>query len=263
MKRSQVIQTLKDPIKNVMQKVGKNNINPTFASEIISFSLYLYDKKEITDSAITDKNNPVAMKDPSTGELLSFNSIEECLLQYVANKETPKDIEDFNSKYDGICKAYNLYKIDKELLQGINGSIIDLPDEKKEPKIDLYTVKDERGNIVAKFQDKKEATKVADTIKKSTVTNSRNKIINGTKVVAGTTSMITTAITPGAKIILSGMNLYYKAKDTRPGRVIDGEYYIYDGKVVNGRYAICVKPEFAAKVPTAIIGWINVKDIKK
>lgn len=263
MKRSQMIQTLKDPIKNVMQKVGKNRVSPTFASEIISFSLYLYDKKIITDSSITDKNNPIAMKDPSTGELLSFNSVEECLLQFIANGEDIKDNEEFNSKYDGICKAYNLYKIDKELLQTIEGSIIDLPEDKKEPKVDLYTVKDEKGNIVAKFQDKKEAVKVADTMKKSTVTNSRNKIINGTKVVQGTTSMITTAITPGAKVILSGMNLYYKCKDNRPGRVIDGEYYIYDGKVVNGRYAICAKPEFASKVPTAIIGWINVKDIKK
>lgn len=261
MKKSEIIHMMKDPIKRVMDKFDKGKIHPTFPSKAIAYALYLHDKKITNDTIIRDKNNPVGLQDPSTTDFLSFNTLDECLLEYISR--SPLTNEEFDSKYDGIAKAFNLYKFDKQILEDREGNIIDIPEEKRAPKVDLYTVKDEKGNVVGTASTKDDANELAKGIKKATITNSRNKIINGTKVVPGTTNMITTAITPGSLIICDGMNLYYKAKDTRPGRVIDGEYYIYDGKNVNGRYAICMKPEFAAKVPTAIIGYINIKDIKK
>ena len=263
MKKSEIIHIMKDPIQKVMDRFEKGKIHPAFPSHAIAYALYLYDKKITNDSVIRDNNNPVGLQNPSTAEFLSFNTMEECLLEFCNRKEVN---EEFTNIYDSICKAFNLYRFDKQILQSKEGNIIDIPEEKRDPKIVLYTVKDETGNVIGTASTKIDADKLAAGVmnnKKVIITNSRNKIINGTKVVAGTTNMITTAITPGSMIVCDGMNLYYKAKDTRPGRVIDGEYYIYDGKNVNGRYAICMKPEFAAKVPTAIIGYINIKDIKK
>lgn len=262
MKKSEIIHMMKDPIKRVMDKFEKGKLHPTFPSRTIAYTLYLYDKKIINDSIIKDKNNPVGLQDPSTQDFLSFNTLDECLLEYISRPVNAMHTE-FDDKYDGIAKAYNLYRFDKQVLESREGNIIDIPKDKRTPSVDLYTVKDEKGNVVGTASTKNDAESLAKDVKKATITNSRNKIINGKKVIAGTTNMITTAITPGSAIVCDGMNLYYKAKDTRPGRVIDGTYYIYDGKIVNNRYAICMKPDFAAKVPTAIIGYINVKDIKK
>lgn len=262
MKKSEIIHLMKGPIERVMDKFEKGKIHPTFPSRTIAYALYLYDKKVINDIVIKDKNNPLGLQNPSTAEFLSFNTMDECLLEYINTPYNAMHTE-FDDKYDGIAKAFNLYRFDKQVLESKKGNIIDIPEEKRTPKVDVYTIKDEVGNIVATASNMEDAKTLAKDVKKATITNSRNKIINGNKVVKGTTNMITTAITPGAAIICDGLNLYYKAKDTRPGRVIDGTYYIYDGKVVNNRYAICMKPEFASKIPTAIIGYINVKDIKK
>ena len=57
--------------------------------------------------------------------------------------------------------------------------------------------------------------------------------------------------------------MYYKVNDKRPGRTISGDYYLYDGKVVNGRYAICMKPELALNNSKVVLGFINVKDLDK
>lgn len=263
MKKSEIIHIMKDPIQRLMDRLGKGKLHPTFPSRTIAYVLYLYDKKIINDTLIKDNNNPFGLQDPSTADFLSFNTLDECLLEYINNKPANETHTEFDDKYDGIAKAYNLYRFDKQILENKEGNIIDIPEEKRTPKIDLYTIKDDKGNIVGTASTKADADELAKNVKKATITNSRNKIINGTRVVAGTTNMITTAIIPGSKIICDGMNLYYKAKDNRPGRVIDGEYYIYDGKPVNGRYAICMKPEFAATTPSTIIGWINIKDIKK
>lgn len=256
MKKSEIIHIMKNPIKRVMDKFDKGEIHPTFPSRTIAYVLYLYDKNIINDSIIKDNNNPVGLQNPSTtGEFLSFNTIDECLLEYISMPTNA----DFDDKYEDICKAFNLSRFDKQILESRSGNIIDIPEEERNPRVDLYTVKNENGDIIANVSTLDDAKKITKDNKKIIITNSRNKIINGTKVVHGTTNMITTAITPGSSIICYNMNLYYNPRDSRPGRVIDGEYYIFDGKNVNGRYAICTKPEFAS----TIIGWINIKDIKK
>lgn len=264
MKKTELIHIMKKSLEKVMDKFNKGELHPTFPSHTIAWALYLYDGKVTNDRTIRDLNNPVGLKNPSTGEFLSFNTLDECMLRYIdqMNHEPITD-NDFEDKYDSIAKAYSLYRFDKQLLESKEGNIIDIPEDKRKPNVDLYTVKDQQGNIVAIASTESDANDLAKDVPKAVITNSRNKIINGTKVVKGTTSMVTTAITPGSPIICDGLNLYYKAKDTRPGRVIDGTYYIYDGKNINNRYAICMKPEFASKVPTSIIGYINIKDIKK
>lgn len=262
MKRSEIIHIMKDPINKVMDKFKKGELHPTFPSRTIAYTLYLYDKKTINDTTIRDMNNPVGEVDPSTGDFKTFSNIEECLLTWISNGHHEGQTSDFEDRYQSIYKAYNLGRFDKEMLQKKDGNIIDIPEEKRIPNVDQYTIKDSNDNIVAVASTMKDAEDLAKDVNGSTITNSRNKVINGFKRIEGT-NMVTTKITSGALVKCSGLNLYYKANDKRPGRSIDGDYYIYDGKLVNGRYAICMKPEFANKVPTAIIGWINDKDIKK
>lgn len=261
MKRSEIIHLMKDPIKRTTDKFEKGKLHPTFPSKTIAYALYLYDRKYTNDSVIKDKNNPLGIRDISNLDFLTFNTIDECLLEYI-DKPIVTNAE-FDDKYDGIAKAFNLYRFDKQILEDKKGNIIDIDDKNRTPSVDIYTVRDENGSSVATASTIDDAREFAKDVKKYTITNSRNKIIDGNKIVKGTTNMVHTAIVPGSAIVCDGMNLYYKAKDTRPGRVIDGTYYIYDGKIINNRYAICMKPEFASKVPTAILGYINVKDIKK
>ena len=66
----------------------------------------------------------------------------------------------------------------------------------------------------------------------------------------------------GTKVVCDHINLYKKFKDTAPSRTISGEYYMYDGKVVNGRIAICAKPEFIGDAKM-VVGFVRAEDFMK
>ena len=212
MKKSEIIHILKDPIKSVIEKVGKGSVAPNFASNMVALALYTYDNGGITDADIRDKNNPFGLQDPSTGEILSFATLEESILQCMGN-----DMDDKKEEFEAICKANNLYRLDKEFLATIKGSIIDID---KTPNFDQYTVKDVTGADIAKTMNLEEA------------------------------------------IELNGHNIYAKPRDKFPSRAISGTFYLYDGKPVNGRYAICLKREFVGESTNCIVGYVNGKDLK-
>lgn len=68
---------------------------------------------------------------------------------------------------------------------------------------------------------------------------------------------------PGKELTLKNANLYTSSSATRIAKHISGTYYLYDGKEINGRYRITLKPSFAQKSPAFfyVTGWINKGDI--
>ena len=95
----------------------------------------------------------------------------------------------------------------------------------------------------------------------SVIKNSRGVIV-GEKSKTKSSKILSTKYDSGTKIICDHMNLYKKFRDTSPSRTISGEYYMYDGKIVNGRIAICAKPEFVGDVKM-IVGFVRVEDFAK
>ena len=53
----------------------------------------------------------------------------------------------------------------------------------------------------------------------------------------------------GEKVYLAGAKLYASADSKTEVRTITGEYYLYDGKELNGRYRVTVKPEYCSNTP--------------
>ena len=258
MKKSEIIHILKDPIKSVIEKVGKGSVAPNFASNMVALALYTYDNGGITDADIRDKNNPFGLQDPSTGEILSFATLEESILQCMGN-----DMDDKKEEFEAICKANNLYRLDKEFLATIKGSIIDID---KTPNFDQYTVKDVTGADIAKTMNLEEAIEVKETAvkKPAKIYNSRGTIIDGGKKDMSTNKakIVSINLMAGTAIELNGHNIYAKPRDKFPSRAISGTFYLYDGKPVNGRYAICLKREFVGESTNCIVGYVNGKDLK-
>lgn len=255
MKISEIIHTLAEPISSVMERYGKGNIDVNFPSRAMAYTIYLYNKKTITDNDITDKNNPFGLVDPSTNNLSSFNSLEEAVLAF---NDIELNNEEFFDKYKSIAKANNLYRFDKEAMEKEKGNIIDMEDV--EPSVDQYTVKNNNQEVL-KTSNLEEANKMAELNAGSKVYNSRGVAVNAKQTSTKSDKIIPVDLKAGAKIVCNNLNLYYKLKDKRPGRSITGEYYLYDGKKVNDRYAICTKLGSDENPVYTVLGFINAKDI--
>lgn len=256
MKISEIIHTLADPLSEVMKIYGKGNIPVDFPSRTIAFSIYSYNKKTVTDNDILNKNNPFGFVDPSTGKSLEFNSIKDAIVFF---KQSPLESEEFEEKYQGIAKANNLFRFDKDNLYSEPGNIVDVQDA--EPSVDQYTVSDSSGKEVLKTSDLKEAKAMSELNIGSKVYNSRGIVMNG-KEKTESSAIKRVDIKAGSKIICNNLNLYYSVTDKRPGRSITGEYYIYDGKKIKNRYAVCVKNGSSENPVYMQIGYINAKDIE-
>lgn len=255
MKISELIHTLAEPIATVMKRYGKGNINVNFPSRAMAYAIYLYNKKTTIDQDITDKNNPFGLIDPSTGQFIEFNSLEEAIISF---KESTSEDPTFEEKYPNIAKANNLYRFDKEALYAESGNIIDTPDVT--PSVDQYTVKSGSGNEITRTSDLEEAEKMAQLNAGSKVYNSRGVVINA-KQKAESDNIVKIDLRAGSKVICNNVNLYYNLTDKRPGRSINGEFYLYDGKKVRDRYSICIKNGSEEKPVYTMIGYINAKDI--
>lgn len=69
--------------------------------------------------------------------------------------------------------------------------------------------------------------------------------------------------TAGTKVALSGADLFVSASAKKAARKLSGNYYIYDGKDVNGRLRITNSADRVGKKPTGqnVTGWVDVKDM--
>lgn len=261
MKNSEIIHILRNPIKKVIEKEGPGKIGFSFSSRTIAYVIYLYNKKKITDQDIKEKNNPIGIIDPSTNKTINYNSIEECLLTW--DSDTTYEDEDFENEVTYLCKSNNLYRFDKEHINSASGPVVDLDEDKSKPNIDIYTVKDSDGSEVGSTTILKDAKQMKTEKTGRTIYNSRNQIVDAVVKPSKSDSAVSLTLRPGAKVTCNNLNMYYNIKDTKPGRVITGEYYLYDGKEVNGRYALCLKPELSGDNPVTIIGYVNSQSLKK
>lgn len=69
--------------------------------------------------------------------------------------------------------------------------------------------------------------------------------------------------TKGAKVALNNADLFVSASAKKAAKKISGNYYIYDGKVINGRLRITDRADRVGKKPIGqnVTGWVDVKDI--
>lgn len=69
--------------------------------------------------------------------------------------------------------------------------------------------------------------------------------------------------TAGERAVVYGANLYKKAMDRIPNRAFTGNVWLYDGRMVNGRYAVViVKSNVSKKGEGFIDGYINKADLQ-
>lgn len=260
MKESQLIRIMTDPLNEVAEQVGKDNLEAAFHSKAIAYAIWLYRNNIITKEDIENKNN-VTGYSSNEEEKDEYSTIKECILCYIDNHffedEFPSD------DYKSIAKQYNLYNIDKEYLAKNEGSIINVNEEKAKPCVDLYTVEDNGGREIMKTADIEKAKTAKEEGPDRTIRNSRNKLVNAVCVSDKSKNAVNTVLKAGSQIECDNLNMYYKIRDTAPGRCISGTYYLFDGREFDGRYAICMKPELAGKDKSAVIGFVNARDLKK
>lgn len=255
MKLAEVVRTCTESLRSVALKYDKNNIDPSFMSNTLAYIVDLYSNKVINDNDITGLNNPTGIIDPKTGKIKNFSTKEEGFIMF---KESYYDNLDFSTdEIQKIIKSFNLSRFDKEVLSNQPGNIIDLPEEKCQPEVDVYKV-EKRDTILMTTNKMEEAEKMKKENPGATIKNSRGQIV-GEKV-KPTSSVVGSRYEAGTKVICNGINLYSKFRDTTPSRTVTGEYYMYDGKVVHGRIAICKKPEFVGDTKN-IVGFVRISDL--
>ena len=260
MKNGELVKICSEPLMNVAKKYNKNEIDPSFMSNTLAHILSIYKDNIITDDDVNIKNNPIGIIDPTIGRIKSFSTLEECFIQY--KESYYSDIfEDGNVSEDitKLAKAFNLYRFDKELLGSKGGNVVDLKEEKCEPLVDVYRV-EKRNNTIGTTNNLEEAKKIKDENPGSVLKNSRGEIV-GEKSKLPSNRILSTRFDAGTKLICNNINLYRKFRDSAPSRTVTGEYYMYDGKIVDGKIAICLKPEFVGDAKM-IIGFVRVSDFK-
>jgi hypothetical protein len=65
----------------------------------------------------------------------------------------------------------------------------------------------------------------------------------------------------GTKINLSNTNLYASSTASNAVRKLSGDYYVYDGQVVNGRIRITNSADRVGKGMSNVTGWINASSV--
>ena len=68
----------------------------------------------------------------------------------------------------------------------------------------------------------------------------------------------------GEKVYLADAKLYASADSKTEVRTIAGEYYLYDGKELNGRYRVTVKPEYCGNTPAGkyVTGYVDKNNMR-
>lgn len=258
MKYGEIIKICSGALKDVYMKYNKDDIAPNFISNTLGYILYMYKNNVINDNSITGLNNPINILDPKDGNPKNFSTLDECFIQF---KESYYDDIDFNNEeYAKICKSFNLYRFDKEVLGENKGNIIDVKEEDSKPIVDVYKV-EKRNTVIGTTSNLEEAKKMEKKNPGSVIKNSRNVIV-GQKVQLKSSKVASTRYEVGTKVVCNGINVYKKFRDTSPSRTLNGEYYMYDGKIVDGKIALCGKPEFVGDAKM-IVGFVRVSDLNK
>lgn len=255
MKLADVVRSCTESLRSVALKYDKNNIDPSFMSNTLAYIVNLYKDKVIDDNTITGLNNPTGIIDPKTGKLKNFSTKEEGFIMFKESYYDSLNFED--EEIIKTIKSFNLNRFDKDVLSCQPGNIIDLPEEKCQPEVDIYKV-EKRDSVVLTTNNMEEAKKMKENNPGSVIKNSRGQIV-GEKI-KPTSSAVSSRYDAGTKVVCNNINLYAKFRDTKPTRLVSGEYYMYDGKVVQGRIAICKKPEFVGDIKN-IVGFIRVSDL--
>lgn len=249
-----IISLTRDDVIKVAKKLNKE---PNYPSDTISRIIWMHHKNQTTEDDIISKNNPLGLINPSDNTILTFNTIEECLL---SNEGREFRDDDYESKKKDICKNNKLYGIDKLYLYSLNNNKIDLSEDQKNPKVDQYTVKD--GNTTLYVGDSLlDANIEASKNSNSKIYNSKCVIINkDSENKYKVQNAISLTLSPGAAIECKNINLYKTSKSESPIRLINGTYYLYDGIVYNGRLAICLQTNNEININN-IFGFINKNQI--
>ncbi|MDD6825167.1 MAG: peptidoglycan recognition family protein [Oscillospiraceae bacterium] len=68
----------------------------------------------------------------------------------------------------------------------------------------------------------------------------------------------------GEKVYLAGAKLYASADSKTEVRTITGEYFLYDGKKLNGRYRVTVKQEYCGNTPAGkyVTGYVDKNEMR-
>ena len=68
----------------------------------------------------------------------------------------------------------------------------------------------------------------------------------------------------GEVVYLTAAKLYSSTYTNTESKTITGEYYLYDGKELNGRYRVTVKPEYCGNTPAGkyVTGYVDKNDMR-
>ena len=254
MTKKDLIRLVKKDVVEVAKKLKKE---PTYPSTTIARILWLYQSKQIDDNAILANNNPLGLTNPETGELMEFTTLQQC---FIVADERPFQDDDFDNKKDNIIKYNQLNNFDKVYVYSESENTdVQVPPSKKKPKIDQYKVKKD-DTVVLKTDNLQEAEKVAKE-KKATIYNSRGAIVNE-KYSYNVDKATSHTLVAGSAVTCNKIYLYKNYNSNEPLRLINGTYYIYDGRTYGSRIAICMNPDAVKSGSrTSILGFINKKDI--
>lgn len=70
-----------------------------------------------------------------------------------------------------------------------------------------------------------------------------------------------TSLVAGTKINLNNINLYTSSTTSNAAKKLSGDYYVYDGQVVNGRIRITNSANKVGKGMSNVTGWVNVTSV--
>lgn len=252
-----IIALVKDDVIEIANKLRKKHSYP---SDIISVMIYLAEAEKITEEIIIEKNNPLGITDPKTGEVETFASIQQCLIVADSRKLTWDD-ETYKKKKSAICKANKLSEIDKEFVYSKDDNVIDMSTENKTPKVDKYTVTAADGTVNS-AESKEDALDMA-TANNGVVTDSRGRVVVDKKKSFDGSKAQSLTLDAGAVVTCTNVNMYEKFNSESPKRIINGQFYLYDGINYFGRMAICLTADHVANhTLDDIFGFINATDIQ-
>lgn len=238
MRYTEIIDVLQESAYDVAIK-----LKTIFPSRIIGICLSRYKNEYTTDDDIATLFNPFGVLNPSTLEKMKYSSLYEGIINglndnFIMDNLPEEDI-------DRLIKSWSLSKYDIAYLKSIDKIIIDLTDDQKIPFIDQYTIYKDN-NVVLITSSLQEVLNMLEKDGSLQVQNSKGKLINPKPVESRYASLtnvnvVTVNLSAGTKVVCNGINMYASVTDTKPTRSLNGIYYIYDGKEINGRFQLCQK----------------------
>lgn len=254
MTKKELISYIRDDVIEVAKKLHKE---PTYPSETIARVLWLYQNKKVNDKTITSKNNPLGLKNPKTKEVMEFTSLQQC---FIVADEQPFEEDDFEAKKENIIKFNNLASIDKLYIYSEKDIIIEVPEEKKAPKIDHYEVKDSKEKTILKTTSIEKAKEVAKKTPDAEIKNSKGATVNY-KYKKSVNNATCKSLVAGSAIHCNDIYLYKNYNSKSPLLLLSNKtYYLFDGVNYGGRIAICVDPT-KRDTRSDIYGFIDAKAI--